>query len=150
MHDAKIDAVEIDDLVFLVIHFGRSVEQFGARRAKVGASRRRGVITVPGGGWPWMNIFGLCECLSYETRAYSLSVNSDQAAVRLPRENQLGHTGHHGRIEQSGKNRENQRQTKSRSKFFKHALLLYARCIATIILSISHMPGNGTMIPPRP
>ncbi len=38
MHDAKADAVEIDDLVVLVVHFGRAVQQLGARGAKVGAA----------------------------------------------------------------------------------------------------------------
>ena len=46
MHDAKVDPVEIDDLVFLVIYFGRSVEKFGARGAKIGATRRRCVVTI--------------------------------------------------------------------------------------------------------
>src|ERR1039458_6319585 len=47
MHDAKVDAVEIDDLVFLVIHFGRSVEEFGACGAQDGAP-------CPGpAGEPW-------------------------------------------------------------------------------------------------
>src|SRR5437016_4395347 len=35
VHDAKRDAVEINDLVFLVVHFGRAVEEFRTGRAEI-------------------------------------------------------------------------------------------------------------------
>src|ERR1039458_6747005 len=90
MHDAKVDAVEIDDLVFLVIHFGRSVEEFGACGAQVRAPAGSRVIPVARGRWPRMEILRLCERMG-------------------------------------GEDRKNQRQTKSRSKFLNHVLLLFWR-----------------------
>src|ERR1700719_2631533 len=97
-----------------------------------------------------MKIFRLGEWLANQTRFGHLSIDRDQAALRLPRENRFRETGHHDGIDDAGENRENNRQAQSRSKFFEHDLLLYARCSATRILSISQIPGNGTMIPPRP
>ena len=46
MHDAKADAVEIDDLIALVIHFGRAEEELGARGAKIRATRLSRVVAV--------------------------------------------------------------------------------------------------------
>src|SRR5580692_8574131 len=97
-----------------------------------------------------MKIFRLCKWLADQARSDNLSIDGDQAALRLLRENHLRETGHDHGIDDAGENHENDRQAQSRSKFFEHDLLLYARCSATRILSISQIPGNGTMIPPRP
>src|ERR1019366_5335323 len=105
MHDAKADAVEINDLVFLVIHFGRSVEEFGARRAEIGAARRRGVVTIARRWRNRMKILRLGEGLTDEARSDDLAANRNEATIGLLRENKLGHTGHYRRIEQSSENR---------------------------------------------
>ena len=66
MHDAKVNAVEIDDLVFLVIHFGRSAEKFGARGAQVGATAGGRVVTVACRRRTRMKILRLGERLADE------------------------------------------------------------------------------------
>src|SRR5207245_7326193 len=98
-----------------------------------------------------MKIFGFCERLPDQARAHNLAIHGDQAALRLPRKNRFREAGHHSRIQQASENCEKYGQAQSGSKFFQHdSLLIYARCSATRILSISQIPGNGTMIPPRP
>src|ERR1019366_3756779 len=73
-----------------------------------------------------MKILRLGEGLTDEARSNDLAANRNEATIGLLRENQLGHTGHHGGVQQSGENRKNQCQTKSRSKFLQHVLLLYS------------------------
>src|ERR1700728_3582623 len=74
-----------------------------------------------------MKIFGLGESLRDEALTDSRSVHRDQASVRLFRKNQFGDAGHHGGIEQPGEDRENQCESKSRSKLLDHLLLLLFR-----------------------
>ena len=49
VHDAKIDAVEIDYLVLLVVHLRRAVDELRAGRPEVRAAARRSVVSATGG-----------------------------------------------------------------------------------------------------
>ena len=59
--DPVLYAIEIHDLLTLIVGFGRSVQQFGAGGAKVGTAARRGIVAASGGRGPRMEIFGLRE-----------------------------------------------------------------------------------------
>src|SRR5262245_24992649 len=97
-----------------------------------------------------MEVLRFGEALPNRTGADNLSVHFNHAAVRLPWENQLGYPRHNGWIQQSQENGEHQRHSTSGSKFLDHMLLLYANPSTARILSISQMPGNGTITPPSP
>src|ERR1035441_4635742 len=146
MHDAKVDAVEIDDLVFLVIHFGRSVEEFGACGAQVRAPAGSRVIPVARGRWPRMKILRLGERLADEARSDNFSIDTHETAVGVLRKNQLGHAGHHRGVQQSGEDRKNQRQTKSRSKFLNHVLLLFWRAPNSARTPLRQMQTNDDLV----
>src|SRR5580704_11050022 len=67
-----------------------------------------------------MKVLGLREGLTDQARSYDFAVHRDQAAIRLSRENDFRQAGHHGRIEKAGKNREDDHQAQTGSKFFEH------------------------------
>src|SRR4029077_16463239 len=69
-----------------------------------------------------MKIFRLREWLADQAGSDNLSIDGDQAALRLLWKNDLRDAGHHHRIDDAGENRENNRQAQSGSKFFEHDL----------------------------
>src|SRR2546425_6570769 len=150
MHHAKADAIEIDNFVLLVVHLGRTVQELGARRPQVRAAAGGCVIAATGRGGSRMKVFGFGEGLPDKAGGNNFAVYGHKAAISLFGKNELRNTGHDARIQESGEYCENQSQTKSRSKFFKHVFLPHARPSATMSLSIAQIPGNGTMIPPSP
>ena len=48
MDGTKIDAVEVDDFILLVIHFRRAAQQLRTRRSEIGAAAGRRVVAAAG------------------------------------------------------------------------------------------------------
>ena len=73
----------------------------------------------------------------------------DQAAVRLPGEEQLREAGHHAGIDQAGEHAEQQRQDERGTEMVRGCMAQTSpRAVRTT--SISLMPANGHERPPTP
>src|SRR5262245_60295641 len=123
MHDAKVDTVEIDALVFLVVHFDRAVKKLGASRSQIRAAAGAGVVPATGRRRPRMKILRLRKILTDDPRSDNPAIDGHKAAIGLLRKKELRNTGHHNRIEQSGQYREDEREAKTRSDFIDHVFL---------------------------
>src|SRR6187399_1362095 len=97
-----------------------------------------------------MKVFRFGKRLTDKTGANDLPIHHEQAAVGLSWKKKLRHPRYCYRIDQTGQDGKNQNQSKARTQFFQHVLLLYARPTATTSLSIIQIPGKGTMMPPSP
>src|SRR4030095_1928088 len=100
MDNANADAIEIHNLVVLVVHFRSTAQELRTRWAQVRATARSRVVAATGGGWPRMKVLGFGKWLAYETRSHDFTVHCLQAAVRLFGKNKLGYTCHDGGIHQ--------------------------------------------------
>src|SRR5262245_61876115 len=103
MHDAEINAVEIDDLILLVIHLRGAMKEPGACWPQVGTAARRSVVTAACGRRPRMKVFRLSKVLPDQARSNDFAVRAHQTAVRLPWKDELRNAGHQHRINQSCK-----------------------------------------------
>src|ERR1700680_821507 len=99
MHDAKVDAIEIDHLVFLVVHFGRAVENFAAGRPEVRAAAGGRVVPAAGRGRTRLEILRLSKVLADDFRADYFVSGGNKAPVRLAREEHLTHARGNERID---------------------------------------------------
>src|SRR5215468_1640654 len=98
MHDPEVHAIEVDDLILLVVHLGCAAKELRARRSEIGTAARCSVISAAGGRRPWMKVFVLGKGLADKTRSDDLAVQIHEAAIRLLRKDELRYAGHHRRI----------------------------------------------------
>src|SRR4029077_12769214 len=104
---------------------------------------------------PAKEVFRVGEVLPDQPGADQLAVLDDQAAVGLVVKDDLGDARDDERIDQSGDNRDHQRQASRAQQFgwerandgFRTS---HARCTAVMRMSINLMPAKGAMMPPTP
>src|SRR5499427_5704404 len=103
-----------------------------------------------------MEVFVLREVLPDQARPDDLTVDSDEAAVRLVAERDLRDAGDDGRIQQARQHGHDKHHQECGLKLFEHKSPnrspnhLYARCNHPRSLSIAQIAGNGAISPPIP
>src|SRR4051794_19580101 len=90
------------------------------------------------------------EDLANQFRPDYRPIPLDQAALRLPREQDLREPGHGKRIDEPGDQGQEDHNGKCWTNFFQHGCSPQARCKAVTSRSMALMPAKGMTMPPSP
>ncbi len=131
----------------VVLH---AVDQLLVRRAEIGAAGVGGVIAVSRRRSARMKVAGAGEWLSHDPRADDSAVAHDELAVGLVGEEHLRDAGDDQRINDSQQNGRGDGHQDCGNKILFHRCASYANPMRLISMSISLIPMNGAMMPPKP
>ena len=97
-----------------------------------------------------MEVAGRGEGLADQGGADDLAIARDEAAVGLGGEDRLAEAGDREGIEEPGDRGQDHDHHEGGAELLQHGFVLQARPMAVMARSISLMPMNGTISPPRP